>query len=92
LLANTAPVAFGGLGIPIIALHGVTGLDTLMLTRVGATLVTPFCILVPFRLIWAYAGFKSMIEVWPAILVSGGQLRLEPIGCSATAWALAGGY
>jgi lactate permease len=71
LLANTAPVAFGGLGIPIIALHGVTGLDTLMLTRVVAVLLTPFCILVPFWLIWAYAGFKAMLEIWPAILVAG---------------------
>jgi lactate permease len=71
LLANTAPVAFGGLGIPIIALHGVTGLDTLVLTRVIAVLLTPFCILVPFWLIWAYAGFKAMLEVWPAIFVAG---------------------
>jgi lactate permease len=71
LLANTAPVAFGALGTPVIALHGVTGLDTLALTRVVATLLTPFCILVPFWLIWAYAGFKAMREVWPAILVSG---------------------
>jgi len=71
LLANTAPVAFGGLGIPIIALHGVTGLDTLVLTRVVAVLLTPFCILVPFWLIWAYAGFKAMLEVWPAIFVAG---------------------
>ena len=71
LLANTAPVAFGAMGTPVIALHGVTGLDTLVLTRVVATLLTPFCILVPFWLIWAYAGFKAMREVWPAILVSG---------------------
>lgn len=71
LLANTAPVAFGALGTPVIALHGVTGLDTLVLTRVVATLLTPFCILVPFWLIWAFAGFKAMREVWPAILVSG---------------------
>lgn len=71
LLANTAPVAFGALGTPVIALHGVTGLDTLVLTRVVATLLTPFCILVPFWLIWAYSGFKAMIEVWPPILVAG---------------------
>lgn len=71
LLANTAPVAFGALGTPTIALHGVTGLDTLVLTRVIATLLTPFCILVPFWLIWAFAGFRAMLEVWPAILVSG---------------------
>lgn len=71
LLANTAPVAFGALGTPVIALHGVTGLDTLLLTRVIATLLTPFCVIVPFWLIWAFAGFKSMMEVWPAILVAG---------------------
>jgi lactate permease len=71
LLANTAPVAFGALGTPVIALHAVTGLDTLILTRVVATLLTPFCIIVPFWLIWAYAGFRAMREVWPAILVSG---------------------
>ena len=71
LLANTAPVAFGAMGTPVIALAAVTGLDTLVLTRVVATLLTPFCILVPFWLIWAYAGFKAMREVWPAILVSG---------------------
>jgi lactate permease len=71
LLANTAPVAFGAMGTPVIALHGVTGLDTLVLTRVVATLLTPFCILVPCWLIWAFAGFKAMREVWPAILVSG---------------------
>lgn len=71
LLANTAPVAFGALGTPVIALHGVTGLDTLLLTRIIATLLTPFCVLVPFWLIWAFSGFKSMMEVWPAILVAG---------------------
>jgi lactate permease len=71
LLANTAPVAFGALGTPVIALHGVTGLDTLILTRVVATLLTPFCVLVPFWLIWAFAGFRAMCEVWPAILISG---------------------
>ena len=43
LLANTAPVAFGGLGIPIIALHGVTGLDTLLVTRVISALLEEAC-------------------------------------------------
>ncbi len=79
LLANTAPVAFGALGTPVIALHGVTGLDTLVLTSVVATLLTPFCILVPFWLIWAFAGFKAMREVWPAILVSGVSFGLAQL-------------
>ncbi len=71
LLANTAPVAFGALGIPIVALHGVTGLDTLLLSRVIGRLLAPFCVLIPFWLIWAFAGFRAMLEVWPAILVAG---------------------
>jgi len=71
LLANTAPVAFGALGIPIVALHGVTGLDLLLLAKTTAVILVLFCLMVPFWLIWAYAGFRRMIEVWPAILVAG---------------------
>jgi lactate permease len=71
LLANTAPVAFGGLGIPVVALHGVTGLDIRGLSRIIAILLTPFCVLVPFWLIAVFAGFRRMLEVWPAILLSG---------------------
>ncbi len=71
LLANTAPVAFGGLGTPVVALHGVTGLETLQLSRAIGILLTPFCVLIPFWLIVAFAGFQAMIEVWPALLVAG---------------------
>jgi lactate permease len=70
LLANTAPVAFGALGIPIVALHGVTGLDLLLLSRTISVILVLFCLMVPFWLIWAYAGFRAMLEVWPAILVA----------------------
>jgi lactate permease len=71
LIADTAPVAFGAMGIPIIALHGVTGLDLFALTRTTAILLVPFDVILPFWLIWAYAGFAAMIEIWPAILVAG---------------------
>ncbi len=76
LLANTAPVAFGAMGIPIVALHGVTGLDLLSLTRTTAVILVPFDILVPFWLIWAFGGFRAMIEVWPAILAAGTTFAL----------------
>ena len=76
LLANTAPVAFGALGIPTLALHAVTGIDLLVLTKITATILVPFCLLVPFWLIWAYVGFRAMIEIWPAILVAGGTFSL----------------
>ena len=71
LIADTAPVAFGAMGIPLIALHGVTGLDLFALTRTSAVLLAPFDVILPFWLIWAFAGFTAMIEIWPAILVAG---------------------
>src|SRR5208337_2675426 len=71
LIANTAPVAFGALGTPIIALAKVTGYSEIVLGAMAGRILCPFCILVPVWLIWAFAGFKGMIEVWPAILVAG---------------------
>ena len=76
LLADTAPVAFGGLGIPIVALHGVTGLDTFALSKTIAVLLAPFCVIIPFWLIWAFAGFTAMLEVWPAALIAGATFAL----------------
>ncbi len=72
LIANTAPVAFGALGIPVVTLAEVTGLDAIAVTKMTAVILVPFCLLVPFWVIWAYAGFRRMLEVWPAILVAGG--------------------
>jgi lactate permease len=71
LIANTAPVAFGALGTPVITLAKVHGYDLATLTATIGTTLTPFCILVPFWMIWAFAGRKGMMEVWPAILVTG---------------------
>jgi len=71
LLANTAPVAFGALGTPIIALQGVTGLDLNALSAMVGRQLPLFSLIVPFWLIWAYAGFRGMLEVWPAVLVAG---------------------
>ena len=71
LIANTAPVAFGALGTPIIALSKVTGMSEMVLAAMTGRILFPFCILVPFWLIWAFAGFSGMVEVWPAILVAG---------------------
>ena len=79
LIANTAPVAFGSLGIPIVALHGVTGQDVLLLSRVIAVILVPFCVLVPFWLVWIYAGFRGMLEVWPALVVAGGTFGLTQL-------------
>jgi lactate permease len=72
LIANTAPVAFGAIGTPIIALSAVTGLDLLQLSRQVGHQLPFFSVIIPFWLLWAFAGFRGMIQVWPAILVAGG--------------------
>jgi len=71
LIANTAPVAFGALGAPLIGLQGVTGLDLRSLSAMVGRQLPFFSLMVPFWLIWAFAGFRGMIEIWPAILVAG---------------------
>jgi lactate permease len=71
LIANTAPVAFGALGTPIIALQGVSGLDLNSLSAMVGRQLPFFSAIVPFWLIAAYSGFKGMIELWPALLVAG---------------------
>ncbi|WP_019140896.1 L-lactate permease [Noviherbaspirillum massiliense] len=76
LIANTAPVAYGALGTPIIALAGVTGLDMLQLSGMVGRQLPFFSILVPFWLIWAFCGFRGMIAIWPAILVAGATFAI----------------
>ena len=71
LLANTAPVAFGGFGIPIITAGSVASLDTLQVSQmVGRQ--TPFlALIIPGFLVVVMAGWRRMLEVWPVIVVSG---------------------
>lgn len=71
LIANTAPVAFGALGTPLIVLSGVTGLDLHALSAMVGRQLPFFSMIVPFWLVCAYAGFRGMFEVWPALLVAG---------------------
>lgn len=71
LIANTAPVAFGALGTPVITLAKVHGYDLMAVTAMIGRQLPFFSLLVPFWLIWAFAGRKGMMEIWPAILVTG---------------------
>lgn len=71
LIANTAPVAFGALGTPIIALAAVTDLDILKLSAMVGRQLPFFSFIVPFWVIWAMAGFRGMINVWPAAFTAG---------------------
>ncbi|HEX2839668.1 L-lactate permease [Hyphomicrobium sp.] len=71
LIANTAPVAFGALGTPVIALAAVTGLDLHDLSAMIGRQLPFFSVIVPFWLVWAFVGFRKTIEIWPPILVAG---------------------
>jgi len=71
LIANTAPVAYGALGSPVIALAAVTGLDLHEISGMIGRQLPFFSVIVPFWLIWAFVGFRRMLEVWPALLVAG---------------------
>ena len=71
LIANTAPVAFGALGTPVITLAQVHGYDLMEVTAMIGRQLPFFSLLVPFWLIWAFAGRKAMWEIWPALLVTG---------------------
>ena len=71
LIANTAPVAYGALGTPVIALAAVTGLDLQALSGMIGRQLPFFSFMVPFWLIWAFVGFRKMMDIWPAILVAG---------------------
>jgi len=71
LIANTAPVAFGSLGTPLIALAQVSGLDLLELSAMAGRQLPFFSVLVPFWVVWAFAGWRGMCGVWPAALTAG---------------------
>jgi len=65
LIGNTAPVAFGSLGIPLTTLATVTGLDVNALSSMVGFHLTIFSFIVPFWLIAAQVGWRGMVEVWP---------------------------
>jgi lactate permease len=71
LIANTAPVAYGALGTPIQGLASVTGLDPYVLGAMVGRQLPVFSLIVPFWVVWAFAGWKGMKDIWPAVLVTG---------------------
>ncbi len=76
LIGNTAPVAFGSVGIPIITLAKVTGLDEGALSAMVGRQLPIFALLVPFWLVAAQAGWRGMVGVWPACLVAGASFAV----------------
>lgn len=71
LIANTAPVAFGAMGIPIIVAGQVTGLDPFHIGQMAGRQLPLLSVLVPFWLIMIMDGWRGVRETWPAILVCG---------------------
>jgi lactate permease len=71
LLANTAPVAWGGVGNPIRTLSGVTGLPEMHFSAMAGRILPPLSLILPFWLVCAMVGWRATFQVWPALLVSG---------------------
>ena len=71
MLADTAPVAFGSIGIPIITLAGITGLPVNHLSAVTGRLTAPFSLCLPAYIILVTSGAAAVGEVWPAVVTCG---------------------
>ena len=71
LVANTAPVAFGSVGIPIVTLQQVTDLNIRSLSATCGALLAPFAFAVPFIVVVMLSGWRGLLGIWPAALVSG---------------------
>ena len=76
LIANTAPVAFGALGTPIITLAKVTGLDERAISAMAGHQLPFFSLLVPAWMVCTMAGWKGLVGVWPAVLVCGASFAI----------------
>ncbi|WP_018150927.1 L-lactate permease [Leeia oryzae] len=76
LIANTAPVAFGAMGIPIIIAGQVTGLDPFHIGAVAGHQLPILSVIVPFWLVMMMDGVKGVKETWPAVLVAGASFAI----------------
>jgi lactate permease len=76
LIANTSPVAYGGLGTPLIVLGGVTGLPTETLSIMAGHQLPILSFIIPLYMVKLMCTWRQVWEVWPALLVSGGSFAL----------------
>jgi lactate permease len=82
LLANTAPVAFGSLGIPIITLGEVTGIPANVISVMAGRQLPIFSMLIPAWMVVTMSGWRGLRDVWPAALVAGGSFAAVQFGVS----------
>lgn len=76
LIANTAPVAFGAMGIPIIVAGQVSGLDSFAIGQMAGRQLPFMTILVLFWVMAIMDGWRGVKETWPAVLVGGGSFAV----------------
>ncbi|HEY0274449.1 MAG TPA: L-lactate permease [Paenirhodobacter sp.] len=76
LIANTAPVAFGAMGIPIIVAGQVSGIDPFHIGQMAGRQLPLLSVIVPFWLIMIMDGWRGVKETWPAVIVAGGTFAL----------------
>ncbi len=82
LLANTAPVAFGSIGIPIVTLAGTTGLPMHALSAMVGRICALISVIIPTYLVVTMAGVGGAVEVWPAVVACGGTFALVQFSVS----------
>lgn len=82
LVANTAPVAFGAVGIPITVASNVSGIPEMAISQMVGRTLPVLSVILPFYLVTLMAGFRRSVEVLPAILVSGVSFALLQWFCS----------
>ena len=82
LLANTAPVAFGSIGIPVFTLAGTTGLPLARLSAAVGALCTPLAMLIPLYLVLAIGGWAAMSGIWLPVLLAGGVFGIVQLACA----------
>lgn len=73
LIANTSPVAFGGLGTPLIVLADVSGLDIHVLSQMAGRQLPLFSVIIPAWMVGCMSGWKGIKGCWPALMVCGGS-------------------
>jgi lactate permease len=76
LIANTAPVAWGSVGTPLVMLETVTQLPLADLSAMNARILPPIALIIPMWLVWAMVGWKRTKEILPALIVCGGAFAV----------------
>ncbi len=77
LIFNTAPVAFGALGVPVTVLGAVTGLPSSTLGAMIGRQLPFIALILPFYVIALYGGWRSIRSIWPVLLVAGGSFAVS---------------